>query len=75
MIEHLTGLKNPRIMLWRSLKDRKSRLESGLFLVEGKKMVEEALTSHFPIEAVLVQDDRQNEFTFLSDDLHLVLLT
>lgn len=74
MIEHLTGLKNPRIMLWRSLKDRKARLESGLFLVEGRKMVEEALTSRFSVETILVQENRQNEFSFLRDDMHLVLV-
>ena len=41
---------------WRSLKDRKARLESGCFLVEGRRSVEEALKSSFPLSALLVTD-------------------
>ena len=52
--ERLTSLKNPQVLLWRSLKDRKARKEHGLFLVEGRKSVEEALSSGFPAEALLL---------------------
>ena len=52
-MEVLSSPKNPRIMAWRSLKDRKGRLAHGLFLVEGTRMVGEALSSGFPVEAVL----------------------
>ena len=49
MIERLTSLKNPRVSAWRALKERKARRESGCFLVEGRKMVEEALKSAFDV--------------------------
>ena len=62
-MEHLSSLKNPRVALWRSLKDRKGRKETGLFLVEGRKMTEEALASSFMVEAVLVDEERIGEFT------------
>ncbi len=62
MQEHITSLKNAKIMTWKSLKDRKGRRETGLFLVEGRKMVEEALSSAFPVETVLVDADRLQEF-------------
>ncbi len=62
MTEHITSLKNPKITAWKSLKDRKGRRETGCFLVEGRKMTEEALVSAFPVEAVLVDDDRVSEF-------------
>ena len=62
MTEHITSLKNPRVTTWKSLKDRKGRRETGCFLVEGRKMVEEAIASAFPVEAVLVADDRLGEF-------------
>ena len=62
MTEHITSLKNPKITTWKSLKDRKGRRETGCFLVEGRKMVEEALASAFPVEAVLVEDVRAAEF-------------
>ena len=55
-MEHITSLKNPKVAAWKALKDRKGRRESGCFLVEGRKMVEEALASAFDVEAVLVQD-------------------
>lgn len=63
MTEHITSLKNPKIQAWKSLKDRKGRRETGCFLVEGRKMVEEALTSGFQVEAVIVDEDRAAEFT------------
>ena len=62
MTEHITSLKNPKVTTWKSLKDRKGRKETGCFLVEGRKMVEEALASAFPVEAVLVDAERMSEF-------------
>lgn len=55
-MEHITSLKNQKVAAWKALKDRKGRRESGCFLVEGRKMVEEALKSAFDVEAVLVQE-------------------
>jgi len=55
-MEKLTSLKNPRVQRWRSLKDAKARRETGLFLVEGEKMVREALASSFPAEALLIRE-------------------
>ncbi len=63
MLEHITSLKNTKVTTWKSLKDRKGRKETGCFLVEGRKMVEEALASAFPVEAILVDADRAAEFT------------
>lgn len=62
-MERITSMKNPKVLLWRSLKERKGRRESGLFLVEGRKMVEEALASAFQVEALLVDEARMEEFT------------
>ena len=53
-MEHITSLKNPKVTAWKALKDRKGRRESGCFLVEGRKMVEEALASAFDVETVPV---------------------
>lgn len=55
-MERITSLKNPKVAAWKALKDRKGRRESGCFLVEGRKMVEEALASAFDVETVLVQE-------------------
>lgn len=61
-MERITSLKNPKVILWRSLKERKGRRETGCFLAEGRKMVEEALHSAFPVEALLVDEKRAAEF-------------
>jgi len=58
----LSSVKNPKIAVWKSLKDRKGRKETGCFLVEGRKMVEEALASDFKVRAVLVDQSRTEEF-------------
>ena len=63
MTEHITSLKNAKVTMWKSLKDRKGRRETGCFLVEGRKMVEEAIASAFPVDAVLVDADRTAEFS------------
>jgi len=67
-MELISSLKNPKVQAWKSLKDRKGRRETGCFLVEGRKMVEEALSSSFPVEAVLVDEKRAGEFS-LPDDI------
>ncbi len=46
-------LSKSKIKLIQSLDRKKSRSESGLFLAEGNKMVEEALRSGFRIESVV----------------------
>ena len=53
--EIITSPKNPKVLLWRSLKDTRGRRETGCFLVEGFKAVEEALASGFPCKALLAQ--------------------
>ena len=63
MTEHITSLKNAKVTTWKSLKDRKGRKETGCFLVEGRKMVEEALASAFPVDDILVDADRAAEFS------------
>ena len=55
-MESITSLKNPKVMSWRSLREHKGRLSSGCFLVEGRKMTNEALRSGFPVEAFLLRE-------------------
>ena len=73
-METLTSLKNPRVALWRSLKDHKARKETGLFLVEGRKMVAEALASRFDVETVLCDAAQTEAFAPLLNQCETVLL-
>ena len=59
----LTSLKNPKVLAWRSLKDRKGREEQNAFLIEGVRMVREALSSSFEIKALLIRENFEPEFT------------
>ena len=62
-METLTSLRNPKVMAWRSLKDKKGREEHRAFLVEGARMVNEALSSSFPVQAVLLREDYSTDLS------------
>lgn len=47
MLQTLTSLQNPKVKLARSLANRKARVESGLFLAEGTKLLAEAIAWGF----------------------------
>ena len=61
-METLTSLKNPKAASWRSLKDKKGREEQNAFLVEGVRMVREALASSFTVRTVLLREDYEPYF-------------
>ncbi len=60
-MERITSLKNSRVLAWKSLKEPKGRKAHEAFLVEGRRMAEEALRSGFPVQAVLLRDDSLRE--------------
>ena len=66
-MEKLTSLKNPKVQEWRSLKEKKAREEQKAFLVEGVRMVREALSSSFEVKALLLREDYHPEFDLPSD--------
>ncbi len=58
LIEHVVDAFDPRIAIYRDLKDKDLRRD-GLFIVEGKFILETLLTrSHFKISSVLIAEDR-----------------
>ena len=61
-METITSLKNPRVLLWRSLKERKGRRETGCFLVEGRKSVQEAIESGFDVECLLLTAETEADW-------------
>lgn len=65
-MEKLTSLKNPKVQEWRSLKEKKDREEQKAFLVEGVRMVGEALSSSFEVRALIMRDDYHPEFVLPS---------
>ena len=57
----MSGISNNQIKFVKSLHQKKSRDEHGLFLVEGEKMVDEAVSSPFKVEAVYRREDIGDE--------------
>ena len=66
-MEKLTSLKNPKVQEWRSLKEKKAREEQKAFLVEGVRMVREALSSSFEVKALILREDYHPEFDLPSE--------
>ena len=66
-MEILTSLKNPKVTAWRSLKEKKGRDAHRSFLVEGSRMVSEALSSSFHVQALLLRDDYRANFPLPRD--------
>ena len=71
-METLTSLKNPKVAVWRSLKDKKGREEQPAFLVEGVRIVREALESSFPVRAVLLREDFRPDYPVPEDKCFLL---
>ena len=55
-METITSAKNPAAKLLRSLKDRAAREETGLFLVEGEKMILEAMNCGLRLHTLLAEN-------------------
>ena len=72
-MEAITSLHNQKVAFWRSLAEKKGRDSAGKFLVEGSKMVEEALKSEFSVDAVLLRQDFIPSFP-LPDDIPCFIL-
>lgn len=53
----ITSLQNPRFKLLRSLRLRKRREQEGCFLVEGIRIVEEALACAAPVDMIVYAPD------------------
>ena len=66
-MELISSVKNPRVLAWRSLQDRKGRDAQNAFLVEGVRMVREALQSDFDLQAVLLREDFEPPFPLPED--------
>lgn len=86
-VKEISSSSNPLLKMVRSLHDRKGRRESGLFLLEGIKLLKEAAAKDIEVEDIIVsssflkegmpgmpQLDR-NEIVVVEDSLFLQLAT
>ncbi len=61
-MEQITSVKNPKVAAWKSLRDRKGRDSLNEFMVEGAKMVGEALASGLDVQALLIREGFESPF-------------
>ena len=59
-VEQITSVKNNRVKEWASLKQKKLRNQTGLYIAEGVRLVEEVLESGAKVQAVLISGDLQS---------------
>lgn len=55
-MKYIQSDKNPQVKQWKKLKTRKERDKSGMFLVEGFHLVEEALTKKEDVEEIILSE-------------------
>jgi RNA methyltransferase, TrmH family len=60
-LEPIYSLKNPRVKEWAALKQKKYRNQTGQYLIEGVRLVEEAIAADVEIVQVLASFERTNE--------------
>lgn len=60
----IESLQNPKVKSWAELQSKKGREKHRAYLIEGVRLVEEAIASNAPIEAIIWQADKK--FPFLN---------
>ena len=70
--EVITSTTNPKIKAAAKLQQKKYRTQTGLFLLEGYKPIEEACTADVDIQCVYTTEKYQQKFDFIKDKVILV---
>lgn len=58
MTAQLTSVANPKVKMWSELLTKRGRDKQGKFLLEGVRLVHEALRAAYPIETMLYDADK-----------------
>src|SRR2546429_5354421 len=74
-IIHILSLDDPRVALYRNLKDRELDRSGKFFIAEGEYIVRRLLESDFPVESVLLADRRADQIAPLVPDQIPVYVT
>ncbi len=73
-MKHITSVKNQQIKDWKKLYTKKARDVSGLFLIEGYHLVEEALKENF-VEHLIVHENTDIPHAWNYDDIPVSVVT
>lgn len=72
MTDMITSVKNQTIKNWAKLTRKKYRQEQGLFIVEGEHLVEEAISSEWPIYTIIIEADFKPSFDLTNQSIEYV---
>lgn len=73
-LKQITSVKNGQIKDWKKLYTKKERDRSGLFLIEGFHLVEEALKEHY-IEHLILHENTEIPHTWNYGDIPVTVVT
>jgi RNA methyltransferase, TrmH family len=72
----ITSVQNPKVKQWNKLKKRKERVNSKTFLIEGHHLVQEAATSSWNVQEIIVEEGTEQPqglpdvpVTYVSDNV------
>ncbi|QKS72004.1 RNA methyltransferase [Paenalkalicoccus suaedae] len=55
-MEYISSVQNPRVKAWKKLHKKKERDRSGLFIIEGRHLVEEALKAGLNVKDLIIEE-------------------
>ncbi|WP_338470456.1 RNA methyltransferase [Niallia sp. XMNu-256] len=73
-MKHITSVKNGQVKEWKKLYTKKERDKSGLFLIEGFHLVEEALKANL-IQHLILHENTDIPHTWNYGDIPVVVVT
>lgn len=72
-MKYIDSLKNPRVKQWKKLQGRKEREKTGLFIVEGFHLVEEALKQNV-VDSLLFTEDANIPLNWDIENVNMVCI-
>ncbi|KMK74589.1 TrmH family RNA methyltransferase [Alkalihalobacillus pseudalcaliphilus] len=73
-MKRIESAKNPQIKQWKKLQTKKGREQTGLFIIEGAHLVEEAAKAQMKFEALLITDESQLDKRWNMDKRHVYIV-
>jgi RNA methyltransferase, TrmH family len=74
-LKRIQSTKNPQVKEWKKLLTKKGREKTGLFLIEGFHLVEEALKSHAPLVQLIVDEKKEIPPSWNAGHLPVTIVT
>jgi RNA methyltransferase, TrmH family len=75
MVKRIDSVKNPQVKMWKKLHTKKERDKTGLFLVEGYHLVEEALRTKQMVKELIVSEDADIPSSWNVDNVSIIVVS